>query len=166
MLIDSIVNNITYPKAILLISISCLNMGWLIYFIRRILDDGWHPIKTLYYPYILYIFFVILWVMSNAYFHTGWLVSLGEPAAIVMGKAANIFAYMGYSSAYHFSCRLASSKQDNKIKTWETTLLTITTIYVLYVNLMTGSTITGASVSAPSEFVLHFGSQTPYSFPY
>ncbi|SHF69574.1 two-component system, autoinducer 1 sensor kinase/phosphatase LuxN [Vibrio gazogenes DSM 21264] len=163
-MITHIIHQVSYPKALLLLSISILCLLWLIYFLHYSIKQNWRTLRTIYYPYVMYTFFVILWILTNAYFHTGWLVEYGETGAIIIAKAANIASYMSYSSAFHFSCRLRSSRKNNKIHFWQFSLLLVATLYSLYANIFTEDTVTGVTIRAPSDFTIHFGSLTAIFF--
>ncbi|SIO95296.1 ATP-binding response regulator [Vibrio spartinae] len=161
---ESLIHHLIYPKALLLLSTAFFSLGWLIYFIRCSIQQSLGMLKTLYYPYVMYTFFITLWIMSNAYFHTEWLVDFGNSGAVFMAKAANIFSFLAFSSAFHFSCRLKSLNENHSIKYWQLALITISTIYAFYVNLTPGLTVVGVIVEAPSKFTIHFGSETPTFF--
>ncbi|WNJ95502.1 hybrid sensor histidine kinase/response regulator [Vibrio ruber] len=155
---------ILYPKAFLLIATALISFLWLIYFLYTTAKKGWHSFRNLYYPYVIYIIFIILWIMSNAYFHTELLVINGERWAIYMAKYANIFSYMAFSSAFHFSCRLISEEKYNRIKSWQYLLLFLFTPYAIYINLFGNYTVTHVDIFSPSNFIIHFGSGTPLFF--
>ncbi|WP_197413062.1 ATP-binding response regulator [Vibrio sp. MEBiC08052] len=81
-----------------------------------------------------------------------------------MAKAANIFSFLAFSSAFHFSCRLRSLHENHSIKYWQLILITVSTIYAFYINLTPGLTVVSVIVEAPSEFTIHFGPETPIFF--
>jgi two-component system autoinducer 1 sensor kinase/phosphatase LuxN len=164
LLFESFVHHLAYPKALLLLSISFFLLGWLIYFISCSLRQSWYLLKALYYPYVIYTFFIMLWIGCNVYFYSGWLVDFGEVEAIGVAKVANIFSFLAFSSAFHFSCRLKSSYDFYKIKRWQSILILCTTIYAFYVNIAPNLTVSGVSINAPGDFEIHFGSQTTLFF--
>ncbi|WP_169739345.1 ATP-binding response regulator [Vibrio rhizosphaerae] len=81
-----------------------------------------------------------------------------------MAKAANIFSFLAFSSAFHFSCRLKSLNENHSIKKWQLALITVSTVYAFYVNLAPGLTVVSVIVESPSEFTIHFGPETPIFF--
>ncbi|SIO95295.1 ATP-binding response regulator [Vibrio spartinae] len=161
---DNFIINIIYPKALLLLGTALISFLWLIYFLYTTLKQGIKKFKFLYYPYFIYMIFIILWILSNAYFHTELLVINGEKWAIYMAKVANIFSYMAFSSAFHFSCRLISEKKNNRIKLWQSLLLFLLTPYAIYVNCIGNYTVVHVDILSPSNFTIHFGSSTPFFF--
>ncbi|KUI99759.1 ATP-binding response regulator [Vibrio sp. MEBiC08052] len=161
---DNFIISILYPKALLLIGTAFISFLWLIYFLYTTLKQGWYTFKAIYYPYVIYIIFIILWILSNAYFHTELLVINGEQWAIYMTKSANIFSYMAFSSAFHFSCRLVSEEKYNRIKSWQSLLLFLFTPYAIYVNCLGNYTVTHVDIFSPSNFTIYFGSGTPFFF--
>jgi two-component system autoinducer 1 sensor kinase/phosphatase LuxN len=119
----------------------------------------------LYYPYAgAYTFFIVGWSISNAYFHTDWLVEFGEVAGICVAKSANLFSFLAFVSVFCFSCRLKSSYMNHPVRHWQLFLVVGTTVYTFYVNLVPNLVVTGVTIRAPSDFTIHFGSQTPIFF--
>ncbi|MDW6092622.1 hybrid sensor histidine kinase/response regulator [Vibrio rhizosphaerae] len=159
-----LIDNILYPKALLLLGAASISFLWLVYFLYTTLKQGLHTLKVLYYPYVIYMIFIILWILSNTYFHTELLIINGEQWAISMAKAANIFSYMAFSSAFHFSCRLISDNKNNRIKLWQFLLIVLFTPYAIYVNFLDNYTVTYVDIFSPSHFTIHFGSGTPFFF--
>lgn len=159
-----IIEHFAYPKAMLLMSTALFILGWLGYFVRCLFTQGGKTLTTLYYPYLLYSFFIMLWISSNAYFQSGWLVEFGASGAILMAKLANVFSYMAFTFAFYFSCRLTSNKPNNRIKLWQSSLMVVVTLFALYVNIIPGHTVRDVTVNAPSDFVIEFGPATPLFF--
>jgi len=163
-LLSDILSLFNYPMSLLLFGTAIVVMGWIIYFIHCLQAQGGKALTGIYSSYVAYSFSIMLWIICNAYFHTGLLVELGSGFAIGVAKAANIFSYMAFAFAFLFSCRLTSKSPNNKIKIWQKVLLVMASTYALYVNIVSGYTVQGVSIVGPSDFVIHFGGATTLFF--
>ncbi|MDW6003655.1 ATP-binding response regulator [Vibrio mangrovi] len=153
-----------YAKSLLLLFIAGLVLAWLIYFLLTLKKQGASPFKTIYSSYIVYSIFIMLWILSNSYFHSGLLTIYSSQHAIMIAKAANIFSYMAFASAFHFSCRITSKSSNNSLTHWQYLILIIFTTFALYTNIAPNYTIASIDIYAPSKFTIHFGSLTSLFF--
>ncbi|CAG9000929.1 MAG: Autoinducer 1 sensor kinase/phosphatase LuxN [Candidatus Celerinatantimonas neptuna] len=148
------------PKGILLIFAAFLSLCYLIYFTRFAAYHGKYYFRTLYYPCILYAFFMTSWILSNVYFHTIFLVQYGENTAIIMARVANIFSILTMLSVFIYSCHLTSNKEHRKLYIWQKFFISFTVIFTLAVNLFQNYTISHILINAPSQFTIYFGKLT------
>ncbi|MFM2482085.1 hybrid sensor histidine kinase/response regulator [Celerinatantimonas sp. YJH-8] len=165
-MLNNVIDNLFYSKALLLIAISLFSLGWLIYFTYCSTLQGWYILKTSHIPYICYTFFIMLWILSNAYFHSGWLVSYGEHYAIIVDRAANVFSYMAFTSACIFSTKLISSERFNSFKRKQYLLMFVTTCYVLYINVFNNLIVEHVDIQSPSDFYIQFTSRSSIFFSF
>ncbi|NOH97219.1 hybrid sensor histidine kinase/response regulator [Vibrio sp. 99-70-13A1] len=161
---DIFVNIAPYFKLSLLLATSCIILCWLSYFVRFIYLQEKKILTSVYVSYMVYSIFILFWILSNAYFHSGLLVGLGDDAGILMARAANIFSYMAFVSAFHFSCKVTSDQANRQLHKWQWGLIGFATLYSVPINLLPGFTVVGIDIKAQSDFVLHFGSSTPFFF--
>ncbi|CAG9000930.1 MAG: Autoinducer 1 sensor kinase/phosphatase LuxN [Candidatus Celerinatantimonas neptuna] len=158
------INPTIYPRGCILAVTAIFSSIWFIYFIFHSIKENILILKILYYPYIIYSFFVILWILSNMYFQTKFVEYFNPNVATGIAKAANIFSYISYSSIYHFTCRLLSDKKNHSIKKWQFYFLWILSIYCIYTNIFTTNIILDVKVISASNFTIYFGSQAPIFF--
>ncbi|MGF1709536.1 hybrid sensor histidine kinase/response regulator [Vibrio kagoshimensis] len=161
---DIFVNIAPYFKLSLLLGTSLIILCWLSYFVRFVYQQEVKVLTSLYTSYIVYSVSILFWVLSNAYFHSSLLVGLGDDAGILMARAANIFSYMAFVCAFHFSCKVTSEYKNHQLPKWQWGLIGLATLYSVPINLMSGYTVIGIDITAQSDFILHFGSGTPLFF--
>ena len=147
-----------YPRGSLLAIVSLLNLGWAFYLVFGKGDFK----KTLYKTYLFYSTFILLWVLSNAYFQLPTLTYFGENAATQMGLFSNFASVTAITAFFYISCFLRYSHE--KIPFWAWGLILYITVanfafnYIPYFEVISHSTIYEVA-----QFQLHF---TPWITPY
>ncbi|WP_394144720.1 hybrid sensor histidine kinase/response regulator [Vibrio atypicus] len=159
-MLSTIASQLLYPKAIVLLLTALLVFGWAGFFCTSLTKRyGSKSIK----PYVFYITYTLglsVWIMSNAYFHTGFLVEFGEQAAVAMAIVANLSALVAFASAYQFTVTIKSHYAHAKPHLIQNSIVLITIASCLIWNLIPGYTVRGAIISGPSQFILDFGEYT------
>lgn len=159
-MLNSLLEHLLYPKAIVLILTGILVFVWAGYFCTSMNRQyGSKSIKSYSY-YISYTFGLFVWIMSNAYFHTGYLVEFGEHSAKIMALVANLSALLAFSSAYFFTVKLKTHYTQTKPFFIQSFISNATILLCLTWNLLPDLTIKGVSIDGPSQFVLDFGEYT------
>ncbi|WP_407333015.1 response regulator [Enterovibrio sp. 27052020O] len=143
--------------AIFLVAIAVVVMLWATHFARALSKNRSGLPRPIYFPYTLYTVFISLWILSNAYFQSDLLVSLGSSAATVMALLANVFSGLAFAFAFLFSCRLVSEHQGLKLKAWQWGLFGLTCMIILITNVAPGMNVKTVDVSGIGNFVIHFG---------
>ncbi len=156
-------NSLLYPKALILLICVAVILLWLLYYCYR-LKQRKTTLSPYHAPYIAYSICIIMWISSNAYFHTGLLPAFGENAAILMAKVANHSAFFAFAFAYSFSCMLAAKQKNGRIYLWQRGIIILLTVYSLFINLQPNLTVKSIKITAPSQFIIEFGPHTPYFF--
>ncbi|MEF1185871.1 response regulator [Vibrio sinaloensis] len=152
--------NTFYPKAIVLILTAVLVFVWAGYFCLSLHKRfGGKSVKSYSY-YISYTLGLSIWILSNAYFHTGYLVDFGESTAVWMAIVANLSALVAFASAYQFTVKLKHHYTRSKPWDIQRALALITFVLCLSWNLIPDLTIRGVTIVAPSQFVIDFGDYT------
>ncbi|MCL4124663.1 UNVERIFIED_CONTAM: hypothetical protein GTU68_029961 [Idotea baltica] len=152
------------PKVYLLLLTSATILLWVGFFVRSHYKERTKVNTKIYFSYVLYAVFIILWILSNAYFQSSLLVKFGENIAIVMAIIANMTSYLAFAFAYVFSCHLASKAQDKRLNPWQLWLIAITTAVAITLNMVPNQTVIGVDVIAPSVFTIKFGPLAPLFF--
>ncbi|WP_063658210.1 autoinducer hybrid sensor kinase/response regulator AinR [Aliivibrio fischeri] len=154
----------TLPKVYLLLTTSAIILLWVGYFVRSLYRERTKVNPYIYSSYIFYAFFIILWILSNAYFQSPLLTYFDESVAIFMALFANMTSYLAFAFAFLFSCRLASKHSDKRLSKWQFGLTSITTLVALIVNVIPNLTVIGVTIQAPSVFTIEFGPFAPLFF--
>ncbi|MEX3072860.1 response regulator [Vibrio alginolyticus] len=153
-----------YPKAITLYITLATVLMWLLYYCHRLKDRKERVWGTHHAPYIAYTSCIIIWIGSNAYFHTDLLMILGSDNAVLMARLANLASFFSFAFAYYFSCQLLAEQNKIPVERWQNLIFILLSVYSLFINLRWGLTVANVVISAPSEFVIKFGSHTVYFF--
>lgn len=159
-IVNTLATHIFYPKALMLLFTAALVLVWAGFFCfslsRRF---GAKSLKSYGY-YISYSLGLFVWILSNAYFHTGYLVELGEKVAVTMAIIANLSALFAFASAYQFTVKLKCYYTRIPTPLFQRMIAAMAFVLGMYWNLSPNMTIQGAAVIAPSHFTLHFGEYT------
>ncbi|MDV6251796.1 hybrid sensor histidine kinase/response regulator [Vibrio sp. EA2] len=153
-----------YPKAITLYITVAAVLVWLLYYCYRLKHRGEQVFGTHHAPYIAYSACIIIWISSNAYFHTELLVALGSEGGVFMAKLANLASFFSFAFAYYFSCQLLAEQKKTPIKRWQQLIFSLLSGYSLFINSRPDLTIENVLIRGPSEFVIEFGSHIAYFF--
>ncbi|MBR9873708.1 MAG: hybrid sensor histidine kinase/response regulator [Vibrionaceae bacterium] len=153
-----------YPKAITLYVTIAAVLLWLLYYCYRLKNRNERVLGTYHAPYIAYSVCIIIWISSNAYFHTDLLVKLGSEGGVFMAKLANIASFFSFAFAYYFSCQLLAEQKKRDIKRWQQLIFLLLSVYSLFINLRPDLTVENVSIQEPSKFAIEFGSHTAYFF--
>ncbi|NVC93918.1 hybrid sensor histidine kinase/response regulator [Vibrio natriegens] len=153
-----------YPKAITLYVTIAAVLLWQLYYCYRLKSRNERVLGTHHAPYIAYSVCIIIWIGSNAYFHTDLLVNFGSEGGVLMAKLANLASFFSFAFAYYFSCQLLAEQKNRDTKRWQQLIFVLLSGYSLFINLRPDLTVENVSIQGPSEFVIEFGSQTAYFF--
>ncbi|AEX22541.1 hybrid sensor histidine kinase/response regulator [Vibrio sp. EJY3] len=153
-----------YPKAITLYVTIAAVLLWQLYYCYRLKSRSERVLGTHHAPYIAYSACIIIWIGSNAYFHTDLLVNFGSEGGVFMAKLANLASFFSFAFAYYFSCQLLAEQKNRDTKRWQQLIFVLLSGYSLFINLRPDLTVENVSIQGPSEFVIEFGSQTAYFF--
>ncbi|WP_243974140.1 quorum-sensing autoinducer 1 sensor kinase/phosphatase LuxN [Vibrio natriegens] len=153
-----------YPKAITLYFTIAAVLLWQLYYCYRLKSRSERVLSTHHAPYIAYSVCIIIWIGSNAYFHTDLLVNFGSEGGVLMAKLANLASFFSFAFAYYFSCQLLAEQKNRDTKRWQQLIFVLLSGYSLFINLRPDLTVENVSIQGPSEFVIEFGSQTAYFF--
>lgn len=153
-----------YPKAITLYVTIAAVLLWQLYYCYRLKSRSERVLGTHHAPYIAYSVCIIIWIGSNAYFHTDLLVNFGSEGGVFMAKLANLASFFSFAFAYYFSCQLLAEQKNRDTKRWQQLIFVLLSGYSLFINLRPDLTVENVSIQGPSEFVIEFGSQTAYFF--
>lgn len=157
-------NLLVYPKATILVFISLIVVSWVSYFYLNLKARNVDLSKSHYKYYLSYSSGLFFWILSNAYFHSGYLVSRGEHAAALMAIFANLTAFVAFASAFLFSCKLKEHYLQQNTSKWLYLLFSLLTGIALGINFIPELTVQSVDVIAPSVFVIHFGHYTSLFF--
>jgi two-component system autoinducer 1 sensor kinase/phosphatase LuxN len=153
-----------YPKAIALYATIAIVLFWLLYYCHRLRKRNEVVFGSHHAPYIAYSSCIIVWISSNAYFHTDLLVIFESEGGIIMAKLANLASFFSFAFAYYFSCSLLAEQKKRHVRKWQQVIFILLSVYSLFINLRPELTVTNVEISGPSEFIIEFGSHTPYFF--
>lgn len=139
------------PKGALLMLIAFFNLIWIIYafLIKKRLKEN------MYKGYFFYAFFVLLWVITNAYFQSGFSLALGQGTAKVMALLANITSGLAIASFYYFTSLIRFQNKQLPRRSW-LILLFLGLVAVLF-NVFPGVTVQEVLLFENGDFELIFG---------
>ncbi|HDM8044084.1 TPA: response regulator [Vibrio campbellii] len=161
---ENFITHMLYSKAIVLILVSFLVLIWTFFFFRALyLKKRLNKIVD-YKLYLLHIIGLYLWILSNAYFHSGLLPLYSKQAAIKMAIIANISAYIAFAAAYLFSCRLRASISGKRLPNWQYITLICSAAFTATMNSKPSLAINDIIISSPSNFIIKFGPATKIFF--
>jgi two-component system autoinducer 1 sensor kinase/phosphatase LuxN len=152
------------PKVYLLLLTSVTVLLWVGFFVRSHYKERTKVNTNIYFSYVLYAVFIVLWILSNAYFQSSLLVRFNENMAIIMAIIANITSYLAFAFAFLFSCYLSSNRTDKKLSPWQFWLATTATVLAFILNLTPNQTVTGVDIVSPGNFTIEFGPFAPFFF--
>ncbi|EGA65597.1 response regulator [Vibrio brasiliensis] len=159
-MLSYLTSHLLYPKAVVLILTALLVFVWAGYFCSTLArKHGFTSLKQYIY-YVSYTLGIFVWILSNAYFHTGLLPEWGPETAATMAIVANLSALLAFSSAYYFSAKLKTHYTDQKTNLWQISFALVIIVLCTVANLLPGLTIRGVTIEGPSRFVLEFGEYT------
>ena len=159
-MLSYLTTHLLYPKAVVLILTALLVFVWAGYFCTTLAKKhGFSSIKQYLY-YVSYTLGLFVWILSNAYFHTGLLPEWGADAAITMAVVANLSALLAFGSAYFFSSKLKAHYTDSLTSPIQLGFALVVIAMCTVINLLPGLTILGVSIKGPSDFILEFGQYT------
>lgn len=140
-----------YPKGILMYIVGFFLLFLLIYLIFNIKNKR----KDIFQPYVLYVFFIALWVLSNAYFHSSLLIRLDSSIAKIMGLIATAsFTFSGLVF-YYFSCLMRFGRKSISRLSWF--LIACIAAINLSFNVYPNLTVKGVDIIDVGQFELIFG---------
>lgn len=159
-MLSYITQQLLYPKAVALILTALLVFVWAGYFCSTLAKK--HGVGSLkqYIYYVTYTLGLFIWILSNAYFHSGWLVEWGPSAGTMMAVIANLSALLAFSSAYYFSAKLKKHYTGIRPSYWQLLLAGLTMAFCAIVNVVPDLTIKSVVIEGPSQFMLEFGEYT------
>lgn len=163
-MLDIGLSGLLYPKAITLFATVAVVLVWLLYYCYRLKQKNEVILGSYHAPYISYSTCIIIWISSNAYFHTDLLPLLGSEGGIFMAKLANLASFFAFAFAFYFSCQLAAEQKKGKVKLWQQGIFVALTVYSLVINLRPNLTVENVLIDGPSQFVIEFGPHTSYFF--
>ncbi len=163
-MLDIGLSGLLYPKAITLFATVAVVLVWLLYYCYRLKQKNEVILGSYHAPYIAYSTCIIIWISSNAYFHTDLLHLLGSEGGIFMAKLANLASFFAFAFAFYFSCQLAAEQKKGKVKLWQQGIFVALTVYSLVINLRPNLTVENVLIDGPSQFVIEFGPHTSYFF--
>ena len=161
---NNIAEHLMYPKAILLICIALLVLVWAIFFCATLVQKkGISSVKQYAY-YVSYTAGLFVWILSNAYFHTGWLLEFGPKFAESVAILANLSTILAFGSAYYFSVKLRSHSTTFAVSPWQLIFAASVMSFCAAINFIPGIMLKSVSVVGPSNFILDFGPGTGLFF--
>ncbi|HCE3662066.1 TPA: response regulator [Vibrio parahaemolyticus] len=163
-MLDIGLSGLLYPKSITLFATVAVVLVWLLYYCYRLKQKNEVILGSYHAPYIAYSTCIIIWISSNAYFHTDLLPLLGSEGGIFMAKLANLASFFAFAFAFYFSCLLAAEQKKGKVKLWQQGIFVALTVYSLVINLRPNLTVENVLIDGPSQFVIEFGPHTSYFF--
>ncbi|WP_139158981.1 hypothetical protein [Vibrio sonorensis] len=137
---------------------------WLGHFVRTVSKSDSYEYERIASPYVLYSLSIMIWILSNAYFHSPLLLSLDKQTAISMALIANIGSYSAFAFAYVVSCRLVARLNKQSLPVSTVVFLAVLSTHAFYVNVTPGLSVTDIDIIAVGKFTLHFGESTKWFF--
>jgi two-component system autoinducer 1 sensor kinase/phosphatase LuxN len=135
-----------YPKAITLYVTIAAVLLWQLYYCYRLKSRSERVLGTHHAPYIAYSVCIIIWIGSNAYFHTDLLVNFGSEGGVLMAKLANLASFFSFAFAYYFSCQLLAEQKNRDTKRWQQLIFVLLSGYSLFINLRPDLTVENVSI--------------------
>ncbi|PMJ99814.1 hybrid sensor histidine kinase/response regulator [Vibrio sp. 10N.261.55.A7] len=157
---DTLIAPILHPKALVLIGISLLILGWVGYFLFSLKKQSNSSKTNTFRFYVIYSVGLFFWILSNAYFHTDFLVTFHSDMAVFMAVFANLSAFFAFTFAFLFSCQLRSELSKTPTPKLHYFILAVFVLYALTVNLIPDLTIVDVYVNSASDFIIVFGDHT------
>lgn len=153
------INFSNYPRGFILASTALFSFTWFCYFLFYSIKENLIGLKNLYYPYIIYSFFIFLWILTNTYFQSKAVECFSINNTLHIAKVANVFSYISYACIFNFTCRLLSNRKDHRIHAWQNSILWVFSIYCIYTNIFTEEIITNVKINSAGNFNIIFGPQ-------
>lgn len=141
----------THPKGVLMYIIGFFLLLFVAYLVFKIKSSR----KDIFQAYALYVFFIALWVLSNAYFHSSLLIYLDSSVAKVMALIATAsFTFSGLVF-YYFSCLMRYGRRAIGRLSWS--LIASIAVINLFFNAYPNLTIRNVNIIDVGQFELIFG---------
>jgi len=131
--------------------IAFFNLLWIFYtfVIKRQLKVG------IYKAYFFYAFFILLWVIANTYFQSGFLLISSEKFAKFMALMANLTSGFGIIGFYYLTALIRYQNKKIPLASYGFLLLLISVAVIF--NLIPGATVKDVIIFEDGNFELIFG---------
>lgn len=155
---------LTYPEGLGLCVASLFVIGWIVYFIYSCWIANIRILHGYYRYYLIYSLMILIWIISNAYFHTSYLALNGSKVASAMARFANVSACLGFAFAYLFSCDIKYHLSGQKVQRLASgSILMISSVAVI-MNMIPGATVQNVDIYGAGLFAIKLGGYTPIFF--
>ncbi|MEC6798460.1 hybrid sensor histidine kinase/response regulator [Photobacterium sp. S4TG1] len=155
---------LSVSRVALLFFAASIVLAWIGYFSFTLFTSRSGVKQSVYYPYLAYSIFIVLWILSNAYFQSELLTFFSENSAIKIALFANLTSFSAFICAYLFSCSLISIRSNNKLLLHQKLICIALLLYSLMVNLLPNQAVIDVKVIAAGDFVITFGPQASVLF--
>ncbi len=145
-----------YPQGTLLFLISFLNLFWIGY----ILFNKKHT--RIINGYVFYAFSIFLWVFTDAYFQSEFLIMMGERFAKGIAILNNLGGNFFMVGLFYISCLLKNPTK--KLGILESSIIGLVSLISLFLNLYPGLTVIGVKIIDTHTFILELGHVAVLSF--
>ena len=155
---------LSMSRVALLFFAASIVLVWIGYFGFTLFTSRSGVKQSVYYPYLAYSIFIVLWILSNAYFQSALLTFFSENTAVKMALFANFTSFAAFICAYIFSCSLISIRFNNKLLSHQKLICILVSLYSLIVNLLPNQTVIDVKIIAAGDFAITFGPQASVLF--
>lgn len=121
-----------YPKAITLYVTIAAVLLWQLYYCYRLKSRSERVLGTHHAPYIAYSVCIIIWIGSNAYFHTDLLVNFGSEGGVLMAKLANLASFLFCLCVLLFLSATRRTEKQGYKKMAATDICTAVRVFTFY----------------------------------
>lgn len=128
---------------------------WLSYYLLFLSKNEVKVKRPIFYTYSLYLVFINIWVVSNAYFQSSLLPHYGDIVARDIGLLANTSSLLSANFAFIFSCLLVNS--NRALRSYQRYTFSLGIIIAFSIWLYPESTIINVVIVDSGEFVINLG---------
>lgn len=159
-LLSIIISSFRYISFSSLITSSVVIVVWAIYSYKKLISQENKLSKSIYRPYSIYLVFLTLWILTNAYFQSDLLTIISEEMSVFIARLSNLSAFFFSVFAFVFSYRISKRNKCIKLKSWQLLFVLLSSLYSLIVNLFTNLTVKGINITKAGDFELMLGSHS------
>ena len=146
-----------HPIFLLLFTVSLIILSWIVYFVHSSRGSNGASNIRVSAPYLCYSISILVWVLSNAFFYSPFLLNVDKNIVLFMALFANIASFAAFSFAYIVTRKLANDVDSAISRRLQKIVFILLAATAIYWNLNVGYTINDISVYSTGRFTIHLG---------
>ncbi|ROV60738.1 hybrid sensor histidine kinase/response regulator [Vibrio ponticus] len=153
-----------HPVFLVLLGAATVVASWTICFIRSFRQSHSGFDQRIGTPYLLYSSSIMMWILSNAFFYSPFVIRADSTLVVSMALFSNLTLF----SSFVFACIITQILVTEVISIWAKYLqngsIFAVSILAIYLNYLPGHTVVDVTVAEIGSFDVHFGQKAALFF--